>query len=118
MRYVRNYAITCSVGLIAQHCGPTFAFVLEPLEAAGFSASSMGGPVGRGSLLRHNCMRKFCITDSRSCKAERNSLDSLRFDRVVSVPHSEAPLRRLPVVAFCDIAISSIGQQICVGTAL
>ncbi|KAI9582727.1 hypothetical protein GQX74_011944 [Glossina fuscipes] len=77
-------------------------------SAAGFSASSMGGPVGRGNLLRHNCIRKFCITDSLSCKAERNSLDSLRFDRVVSVPHSEAPLRRLPVVAFCDIAISSV----------
>lgn len=67
-------------------------------SAAGFSDSSSGGPLGRGSLPRHSCMRRFCMTASRSCRAERSSFDSLRVEREESVPPREPPLRRRPVV--------------------
>lgn len=42
-------------------------------SAAGFSESSSGVPEGRGSLPSPNCTRKFWMTASRSCRAERIS---------------------------------------------
>lgn len=48
-------------------------------------------------------MRKFCMTDSRSCKAERSSFVSLRLERNDNVPPKELPFRLRPVVAHCVI---------------
>lgn len=50
-------------------------------------------------------MRKFCITDSRSCKAVRKSFDSLRLEREDNVPPKEVPLRLRPVVAQCGMLV-------------
>lgn len=83
-------------------------------SAAGFSDSSSGGPLGRGSLPRHSCMRRFCMTASRSCRAERNSFDSLRVEREESVPPREPPLRRRPVVEVqCEAALLSCSWVSC-----
>lgn len=95
-------------------------------SAAGFSLSSSGGPVGRGNLPKHNCIRRFCMTASRSCRAERSSFVSLRHERAESVPPSEETLRLRPVVAHCvcvllmrfasasDIFVSTFLLSLCV----